>query len=238
MVGQPVLLHEQSAGILILTLNRPAARNALNADLRAALQEAIVAADADPNVRAIILTGTDPAFCAGVDLTELSDPASAGTIGPLNQPFLRSTTPLIGAINGPAYTGGLELALSCHFLLASDHATFADTHARFGLTPGWGATVLLTEAVGTRRARQMLTSTQPISATTAMAWGLVNEVVAHAALMERAQEVAEACAAVDYRATTTLGAIFNDQARNRDRDGWRIESTFFRGDSLQADTDV
>jgi enoyl-CoA hydratase len=237
MHGQPVLLQERHDAVLVLTLHRPEVRNALDARLRAELTEAVAAADNDREIGAIVLTGTDPVFCAGVDLKELADPAIAGTIGPRSEPFLTSQTPLIGAINGAAYTGGLELALACHFLIAATTATFADTHLRFGLTPGWGGTVLLPEAVGSRRARQLLTSTLPISAQTAHDWGLVNEVVSPEALLPRALEVARACAAADRGASRHLGALFNEAARTRDHEGWRIESTYFLGDSLQADGD-
>ena len=125
--------------------------------------------DDDPEVDVVILTGADPAFCAGLDLKELgstgrnlgapssrqasterqASPEQAATpprrgLGPLSKP-------VIGAVNGVAITGGFELALCCDFLVASDRARFADTHARVGVMPGWGLTVLLPQAVGIRR---------------------------------------------------------------------------------------
>ena len=114
----------------------------------------------------IILTGADPAFCAGLDLKELG--STGGNLGPgggsdgpparsgaaARSP--RSTKPLIGAINGVAITGGFELALNCDFLVASSElAKFGDTHTRVGVMPGWGLTVLLPQAIGVRRAREM-----------------------------------------------------------------------------------
>ena len=142
---------EITDAVATVTLNRPQARNALSAALRQELRATIARLDDDDTVRAIVLTGADPAFCAGVDLRELSAPGPHPAVGPLAEPFITSRTPLIGAINGAAYTGGLELALACHLLVASERASFADTHARIGFTPGWGLTVLLTEAIGSRR---------------------------------------------------------------------------------------
>ena len=137
-------------------------------------QRALSDLDARPDVRVIVLTGADPAFCAGLDLTELRQPDSplggAGR-GPVI-PDLAS--PLIGAINGVAVTGGLELALACDFLVASERAGFADTHVRVGIQPGWGLTVALPEAVGLRRAREMSATGNFIDTPTALAWGLVN----------------------------------------------------------------
>ncbi|MEO1063299.1 MAG: enoyl-CoA hydratase-related protein, partial [Actinomycetota bacterium] len=145
----------------VVTLNRPEARNALNSEVLRAAPAEIARLDADETIEAIILTGADPAFCAGLDLKELgSTGANLGSSGangrrPRRGPFAPRTTPLIGAVNGPAVTGGLEYALACDFLIASDRARFADTHARVGVMPGWGLTVLLPQAVGVRRARQM-----------------------------------------------------------------------------------
>jgi Enoyl-CoA hydratase/isomerase len=151
----PVILTDVADFIATVTLNRPARRNALSAELITDLRRVLTDLDARPDVRVIVLTGADPAFCAGLDLTELGQPDSPlGRVarGPVI-PDLAS--PLIGAINGVAVTGGLELALACDFLVASERAGFADTHARVGIQPGWGLTVALPEAVGLRRAREM-----------------------------------------------------------------------------------
>lgn len=230
VTGQHVLISELRQGVLTLRLNRPAARNALSAQLRGQLQQAVEDAQKNTRVRVIVLTGTDPAFCAGIDLSELQAGALEGDfIGPRDAPFLSSTKPLIGAINGAAYTGGLELALSCHFLIASELAVFADTHAKFGLTPGWGLTVLLPEAIGPRRARQMAVTSEPVAATTALAWGLVNEVVPHGQLLQRVNAVAALCVANDPRAVEALGNIFDRQERQRTSAGWLIEQEHFLG---------
>jgi enoyl-CoA hydratase len=139
----------------------------------------------------LVLTGTDPAFSAGLDLRELGD--SGGNMGVASGdrgPFPERTKPLIGAVNGVAVTGGFELALCCDFLIASEHARFADTHARVGVMPGWGLSVLLPQAVGVRRAREMSLSGNYIDAGTAEAWGLVNRVVPHDELIPTVRALA------------------------------------------------
>ena len=98
-------------------------------------------------------------------------------------------TPVIGAINGVAITGGFEVALACDFLVASERARFADTHARVGIMPGWGLTVALPEAIGLRRAKEMSTTGNFVDAETALAWGLVNHVVPHDELLPFARKL-------------------------------------------------
>jgi enoyl-CoA hydratase/carnithine racemase len=162
-----VVLYEVSERIATITLNRPEARNALSSAVLRRLPEVLRQADADPDVDVVILTGADPAFCAGLDLKELgSDGGNLGggqrgegngADGNANRdgvrgPFPRMTKPLIGAVNGVAITGGFELALNCDFLVASERAKFGDTHTRVGVMPGWGLTVLLPQAIGVRRA--------------------------------------------------------------------------------------
>jgi enoyl-CoA hydratase len=156
-------------------------------------------ADADDNVDVLILTGSDPAFCAGLDLKELGDTAGnlggTGADGGVNStgvrgPFPKISKPLIGAVNGVAITGGFELALNCDFLIASEHAKFGDTHSRVGIMPGWGLTVLLPQAIGVRRAREMSFTGNFMLADEALAFGLVNHVVPHADLIPFTRQIA------------------------------------------------
>jgi enoyl-CoA hydratase len=132
-----VVLLEVSDHVATVTLNRPARRNALSAELIAALRQALAGLDEREDIRAIVLTGADPAFCAGLDLSELGQPDSPLRGVARGQAIPDLAKPLIGAINGVTVTGGLELALACDFLVASDRARFADTHARIGIQPGW-----------------------------------------------------------------------------------------------------
>ncbi|MEX2625854.1 MAG: enoyl-CoA hydratase-related protein, partial [Ilumatobacteraceae bacterium] len=135
-MSDPVL-YDVDDHVAVITLNRPDARNALSSEVLALVPELMRRADADADVDVLVLTGSDPAFCAGLDLAELGSSGSnlgggSGADGSTNQsgsrgPFPSVSKPLIGAINGPAVTGGFELALNCDFLIASEHAKFGDT---------------------------------------------------------------------------------------------------------------
>ena len=144
MNDSSVLQVEKFAeGYAVLTLNRPAAMNALSRQLREALAQRIDELEADEQTRVLILTGAGKAFCAGLDLKELGSGAQGDTVFTVQvrdpvQSLARFSGPVIGAINGAAITGGFELALACDVLLASTQARFADTHARVGVMPGWG----------------------------------------------------------------------------------------------------
>jgi enoyl-CoA hydratase len=174
-----------------MTLCRPHARNAIDSLTHRALVGSCAEADRDPDIGAVVLTGEDPAFSSGVDLKEaLSD---AGYRRPRSNPgqVLRAmATPVVAAVNGACVAGALEVALSCSFIVASERARFADTHPRVGMVPSWGLSAMLPQAVGVRRARQLSLTGAFLSAHQAMAWGLVNEVVSHEVLLERALELA------------------------------------------------
>ncbi len=133
-----ILLIETEDRVRTLTLNRPQSRNALSAGLRRQFFTALRDAEGDGDVDVVIVTGADPVFCAGLDLKELGDSSRLPDISPQWPPM---TKPVIGAINGAAVTGGLEIALYCDILIASEQARFADTHARVGLLPTWGLSV-------------------------------------------------------------------------------------------------
>lgn len=207
---QPVLLVEREGGILTLTLNRPRVRNALSSELIVALQSAMREADQDDEVDVVILTGSDPAFCAGLDLREVGAGGSNLSIGhkdadiPVGAPWPTVRKPIIGAVNGVAVTGGLELALHCDILVASEKAAFADTHARVGVMPGWGLSVILPRAVGTRMARQMSLTGNYLSAAEALRTGLVTAVLPHDELMPYVRGLAEAMVGNDRKGVRTL----------------------------------
>ena len=193
-----------------ITLNRPRRRNAMNRELNAAIVAALRAFDGDADARVAVLTGTDPAFCAGMDLTDLGwADRSPGDRGDTFASALRAVRkPVIAAVNGPAITGGFELALGADFILASERAFFGDTHARVGVFPGGGMTVYLAQAVGVRRARQLSYTGELIDAAEALRLGLANEILPHAGLLPRAREVATAIAAVDASFLTDLRAAY------------------------------
>ncbi|WCO68711.1 enoyl-CoA hydratase [Iamia majanohamensis] len=236
-MSDDVLLVEVADRVATVTMNRPEARNALSMDLLRALPRTVGELDADYDVAAIVLTGSDPAFCAGLDLREVgsgdggplrasgasggTDADAAARRGPM--PAGR-TTPLIGAVNGAAVTGGLEVALACDWLVASERARFADTHARVGIQPGWGLSVLLPEAVGLRRARQMSATGNFVDAPTALTWGLVNQVVPHAELVPTAQQLARDVASNDGAAVARLFRTYAENAEGTGAEGWANEA--------------
>lgn len=190
----PVLTIERAEGHAVLTLNRPEARNALSRELRAALAAAVRELDADPKVQVLVLTGMGETFCAGLDLKEIGrndDLLREALAEPSPVDALRSFRgPVIGAINGPAITGGFELALGCDILLAAEEARFADTHGRVGLLPIWGLSQRLSRLVGIGRAKELSLTGNFLDAHTACAWGLVNRVHAAADLMPAARRLA------------------------------------------------
>jgi enoyl-CoA hydratase len=221
-----VVLVDLAEHVATVTLNRPDARNALNRATQYALWDAIAAADADPDVRVVILTGAGPAFCAGVDLKEVggetppsAPPRAPGEPGPGREAtglyrFLPATgKPVIGAVNGPAVTGGLEVALQCTFLVASDRARFADTHGRVGIMPGGGMTVLLAQTVGLRKAIELSLTGNFLTAAEARDLGLVNHVVPHEELMPFARRLATDIVSCDPKSVATLLAHYQRLAR-------------------------
>lgn len=241
----PVLL-DVSERIATVTLNRPGARNALSSEVLRLLPEHLRAAEADDDVDVIILTGADPAFCAGLDLKELG--ASGGNLGGSSNPeeaaargpFPSLTKPLIGAINGVAITGGFELALNCDFLIASEHAKFGDTHSRVGVMPGWGLTVLLPQAIGVRRAREMSFTGNFMGADEALAFGLVNHVVPHDELMPVTRQLArdicgnEQDGVRQIRSTYDTIATDPDQWATEARDGQAWRKAQFSPEKVEA----
>ena len=246
----PVLI-DTADGIGVITMHRPEARNALDNALREAIPATIAELDADPAIRAIVLTGTDPAFCAGLDLKAMggSRPTAPKThTGPLSRPpFGPRTTPLIGAVNGPAITGGFELALNCDFLIASPNARFADTHARVGVMPGWGLTALLADAVGVRRAREISLTGSFVTADEALNWGLVNRVVPHEELLDVTRAIAAEIANNEAQGVARMLATYRAQEDERLAADWRIEgeakadfqaNASFAGDDLAARRDA
>jgi enoyl-CoA hydratase len=198
----------RDGGVWTIVLNRPERRNAINAQLQVELIAALRDFDAAANARVAVLTGADPAFCAGMDLRELGSGALGFTQpGPPFTAVLRAVgKPVIGAVTGATVAGGLELALGCDFLIASERAWFADQHAAVNVVPGGGLTVYLAQAVGVRRARQISLTGEYVPAERALRDGLITEVVAHEALLPRAAEIAAAVAAHDPGVVAQLQA--------------------------------
>ncbi len=201
MATDDILLTDTADRVRTLTLHRPDSRNALSAALRARFFAALRDAESDDGVDVVILTGADPVFCAGLDLKELGNTTELPDISPKWPPMSK---PVIGAINGAAVTGGLELALYCDILIASEMARFADTHARVGLLPTWGLSVRLPQKVGLGMARRMSLTGDYLSADEALRCGLVTQVVPHADLLPTARAVAASIVGNNQKAVRAL----------------------------------
>ena len=185
-------------GVRTITFNRPEAKNAMSMAMRERFCALLSEAEQAPDIRAVIVTAVDPVFTAGVDFKEASTGNFARKWNAFDAQFavnpgkaLRAMTkPVICAVNGACVSGGLEVALSSSFIVASERARFADTHARLGVIATWGLTALLPRAVGIRKAREMSVTGNFVSAEEALRIGLVNHVVSHDELGSFAHKLA------------------------------------------------
>ncbi|MBE1546648.1 enoyl-CoA hydratase [Mycobacterium sp. OAS707] len=237
-----VLRIETQDRVRTLTLNRPQSRNALSAELRTRFFGALRDAEADADVDVVIVTGADPVFCAGLDLKELGDTKQLPDISPQWPPMAK---PVIGAINGAAVTGGLEIALYCDILIASEQARFADTHARVGLLPTWGLSVRLPQKVGVGLARRMSLTGDYLSAADALRAGLVTEVVPHDELLPTARKVAASIVGNNQNAVRALLASYHRIDASQTDAGLWIEAASAKqwmssatGDDIAANRDA
>ena len=184
-------------GVLTLTLDRPAALNAFNRQLKDELLAAFKEAARDSAVRVIVLTGAGRGFCAGQDLKEArsDDAADLGAelrtrYNPLVLAMRRLDKPIIGAINGVAAGAGCSLALACDIRVASESATFIQSFARVGLAPDSGSSWFLPRLIGVAMATDMIFTGEPVDAHTALRIGLVNRTVPAGRLMDEARQFA------------------------------------------------
>ncbi len=204
---------EQADGVATLTLDRPAALNALTVGLKETLRSTLEELGRDDSVRAIILTGAGRAFCAGQDLRERLEPVALpiadeirARYNPLGLAMLRLPKPIIGAINGVAAGAGVSLALACDVRIATESASFALAFGRIGLLPDTGATWLLPRLVGSARAMELALLDEPLTAEAAAAIGLVARVVPADQLAGEAMSLAQRLAAAAPRAIAATKA--------------------------------
>lgn len=197
----PAVLTERHDRVLLVTLNRPRARNAVNGELTAGLGGALEEAARDPEIRVVVLTGAgDQSFCAGADLKAiaageaLNPPGTEawGFAGFVQHPISK---PVIAAVNGTALGGGTELVLASDLAVAAETATFGLPEVRRGLIAGAGGLVRLPEQLPRKRAMQLILTGEALDAATAHDWGLVNEVVPAGRVVPRALELAATIAA-------------------------------------------
>ncbi|MBS0562323.1 MAG: enoyl-CoA hydratase/isomerase family protein [Proteobacteria bacterium] len=203
-MSRTVLTEDAEGGVRVLTLNRPERLNAINPDLLAELTAALRAADADPAIGCVVLTGAGRAFCSGDDLkdfesqvgTEETTRAYIESIQDVTRAIVLGGTPVVGAIRGWAVGGGLEWMINCDFAVVSETARFFFPEVSWGLFVTGGVTELLPRLVGLRRARELIMLGERFGAAEAVEWGLAHKLVPDAALVEEAMALARRIAAL------------------------------------------
>ena len=225
------LLFEERGGIVVITINRPSVRNALNAETVRELGEAFARVKSSQSARAVILTGAgDKAFVAGADIAELSSQTVTSgrefsfAIQAVFDSIEQLGKAVIAAINGYALGGGCELAMACTLRIASDVAVFGQPEVRLGLIPGAGGTQRLPRLIGKGPALQMLLTGDMVPAVEALRLGLVNQVVPAADLMSVAEGIAK-----KIIANAPLAVRFCIEAVNRGMEMTQAEGLFLEG---------
>lgn len=194
------LLLETHGPVLLIRLNRPEALNALNAELMRDLAQTVTAADQNPDVRCIVLTGSDKAFAAGADIKEMitmtyAEVVTVDLFGPEAQAIARVRKPIIAAVSGYCLGGGCELAMLCDFILASDTARFGQPEVNIGVIAGMGGTQRLTRIIGKAKSMEMNLTGRLIDAVEAERAGLVARIIPMADLVAEAIKTATTIAA-------------------------------------------
>lgn len=226
------ILVEIADRVALVRLNRPEALNALNAQLIGELAAALTAADADPAVRCIVLTGSEKAFAAGADIKEMADKSYVDVLmgdlfgGEIDQ-ISRVRKPIIAAVSGYALGGGCELAMMCDFIIASETAKFGQPEINLGVIAGIGGTQRLTRFVGKSKAMDMNLTGRFMDAAEAERSGLVSRVVPADKLMDEAMGAARKIAAKSAIATQVAKETVNRAFETTLREGLLFERRAF-----------
>ena len=226
-----LILTETRNRVGYITLNRPEALNALNLQLSGEIIEAALAYDADPEIGAIVITGSERAFAAGADILEMAERNYASMF--LNGPFARwdaftaMRTPVIAAVAGFALGGGCELAMMCDIILAADTAKFGQPEINLGVIPGMGGSQRLPAAIGKYKASEMLFTARVMNADEADRAGLVSRVVPAAELLDEATAVAETIAAKSLPVVYAMKNALRVSQDSGITDGVRYEQQAF-----------
>lgn len=230
MTYQTIIVERQDH-VATLTLNRPEAMNALSAQMKLEVLDAIHALDADASVAAIVIAGNDKAFAAGADIKEMADQTY---LQALDTEFLgewecvaKCRTPVIAAVAGYALGGGCELAMMCDFILAADNAIFGQPEIKIGTIPGMGGTQRLTRLVGKSKAMDMCLTGRMMDASEAERIGLVSRVVPLADLLPEALKAAAAIAGYSRPAVTLAKECVNAALNTTLDQGMRSERRAF-----------
>ena len=229
-----LIFEKTDNGILIIRLNRPHALNALNSETLLALSDVFSEADTDDEIGGIILTGKGKAFSAGADIEELStadDVVSGSDFSELGQSVCRQletlSKPSIAAVNGYAFGGGCELAMSTHIRMASKIAQFGQPEVKLGLLPGYGGTQRLSRLIGKGRAMDLCLTGRFIDAKTAYDWGLVTHVVSEEDLLSTAIETLSTILSMAPLAIQSVITAIDDGADMAFEPAVRLERAHF-----------
>jgi enoyl-CoA hydratase/carnithine racemase len=231
-VAYETLIVETADAVTLIRLNRPEALNALNGQLMDEMTQALNAAEADPAVRCMVITGSDRAFAAGADIKEMSSKSYADVFKEdfITRNWERAAScrkPVIAAVAGYALGGGCELAMMCDFIIAADNAKFGQPEITLGVSPGAGGTQRLTRFVGKSKAMDMVLTGRMMDAAEAERSGLVSRVVPVADLMTTALEVAGKIAALSPNAVMMTKEMTNAAYETTLSQGVKLERRLF-----------
>jgi len=240
-----VEITQPRPGVALLTIARPERLNAIDPATDAAMAAAVAALEADPQVRCIVLTGAgDKAFCAGADIPTLLPHLKANIGAGRDEPQfcglthrLATAKPLLAAVNGIAFGGGLELALACDLRIAASHARFALPEIKVGVLAGAGGCTRLPRTLPPALAAEMILTGEPIGADRALQHGLVSRVVEGGRLLDEALALAQTLAARAPKALRACTALLRRPRFDELREALRLERELFAGVLLSADAD-
>jgi len=226
------LVVETNESVTLIRLNRPSALNALNSELMDELKAALDAAEADPGVRCIIITGSDRAFAAGADIKEMATKTYAQAFGDdfITRNWERAAScrkPVIAAVAGYALGGGCELAMMCDFIIAADNARFGQPEIALGVSPGAGGTQRLPRFVGKAKAMDMVLTGRMMDAAEAERCGLVSRVVPLGDLLPTAMEAAKKIAGMSPNAVMLTKEMVNAAFETPLSQGIKLERRLF-----------
>ncbi|TCS65121.1 enoyl-CoA hydratase [Varunaivibrio sulfuroxidans] len=233
------ILYDKDGAVVVITLNRPEALNALNGALMTELAQALDGAEGDPDVGAVVLTGSPKAFAAGADIKEMADKTFMDCyledfITGTWERVARCRLPVIAAVAGYALGGGCELAMMCDIIIAADNAKFGQPEITLGIIPGIGGTQRLVRAVGKAKAGEMILSGRIIDAVEAERAGLVSRVVAADALndeaLQTARKIAELSRPAVMMAKESMAAAFEAPLSHGLRHERRLFHALFAGE--------
>ncbi|GJD56445.1 enoyl-CoA hydratase [Methylobacterium dankookense] len=225
------ILTETRGRVLLITLNRPKALNAINRQLTAEVIDAATRADANPEIGCIVLTGSPKAFAAGADIKEMQAATYAEMYGGDRfadwERFTAVRTPVVAAVAGYALGGGCELAMMCDFILAADTAVFGQPEIKLGVMPGIGGSQRLTRFVGKSKAMEMCLTGRNMDAAEAERSGLVSRVVPADTLLDEAMKAAETIAAMSLPIAMMTKEAVNRAYETTLTEGVRFERRVF-----------